>query len=121
MRAFVRAQFSDLQIPKGLQAVAVAGTPTTIAALELGIDYEQEQIEGFRLTLQTLDAWVERLGQMTLEERSAQKGLEPKRADIIVAGGLVLAEALRATGQAELLVSTRGVRYGLAASLSGGR
>lgn len=119
LREFVGKEFKGLQLPAGLQPVAVAGTPTTLAALELGIDYEQQQIEGYSLSLDKLEVWVERLSKMTLEERSSLKGLEPKRADIIVAGGLILAEALRATGQSELKVSTRGVRYGLATKLGG--
>jgi len=48
-----------------------------------------------------------------VRERAALPGMEPKRADVILAGAIVVAEAMRATGFDALTVSDRGVRWGL--------
>jgi exopolyphosphatase/guanosine-5'-triphosphate,3'-diphosphate pyrophosphatase len=57
-----------------------------------------ERMSGFELTLAELDATLERLVDLDLEERRALPGMLAQRADIIVAGGLILAEALRLLG-----------------------
>lgn len=117
IKSYAQGALSSVAPQPTKKIVAVAGTPTTIAALELGVDYTREIIEGYRLSLKTIEKWVTTLAPMTLEERSKIKGLEPKRADIILAGATILAETVKALGAQELYVSTRGVRYGLAAEL----
>jgi exopolyphosphatase/guanosine-5'-triphosphate,3'-diphosphate pyrophosphatase len=51
---------------------------------------------------------------MPLAERRALPGLEPARADVIVAGTIIAHRVLDWSGSDELLVSDRGVRWGLA-------
>ena len=58
------------------------------------------------------------LARVPLEERKAIAGLEPKRADVIVAGGLVALAFLRHVGAPSVVVSDRGVRWGLAEELA---
>jgi exopolyphosphatase/guanosine-5'-triphosphate,3'-diphosphate pyrophosphatase len=53
------------------------------------------------------------MSELTVEERAALPGMEPKRADVIVAGAVVVAEAMRRAGIDSLTVSDRGVRWGL--------
>lgn len=113
----LRTEFQDLPDLKAKKTVGVAGTPTTIAALSLQTEYTQEKIEGHTLSIAELDRWIDKLANMTVSERSQLKGLEPKRADIIVAGAATLSEAAKALGAKEIIVSTRGVRYGVAATL----
>ena len=101
--------------------VGIAGTMTTLAAVSLAMDpYDAERVHGHVMRLTELRDVVARLAAMPLSERRAVRGLEPKRADVIVAGGLVaiaLAERLDAT---EIRISDRGVRWGLAAALLAG-
>jgi exopolyphosphatase/guanosine-5'-triphosphate,3'-diphosphate pyrophosphatase len=78
------------------QARCVAGTPLTLAAVATASHVER--MSGFELTLAELDATLERLVDLDLEERRALPGMLAQRADIIVAGGLILAEALRLLG-----------------------
>ncbi|HEY7724384.1 MAG TPA: Ppx/GppA family phosphatase, partial [Anaeromyxobacteraceae bacterium] len=59
------------------------------------------------------EALLERLAATPLEARRRLPGMEPKRADVIVAGGAAVAEAMAATGFGQLTVSDRGVRWGL--------
>ncbi len=51
---------------------------------------------------------------MTIDERIGLAGMEPKRADVIVAGAVCVAEAMRILNQDSLTVSIRGLRYGVA-------
>ena len=94
--------------------VAVAGTPTTLAAVLLEVPMGAEKIHGFEINLDTLKIWIKRLAGMTVEERAQLPGMEPLRADVIVAGLVILSEATQHLGGKSVLVSTRGVRYGLA-------
>ncbi len=74
----------------------VAGTPLTIAAV--AFESHVDRVSGAALTRATVDDVVRRLLDLTLEERRALPGMLPQRADIIVAGALVLSESLRALG-----------------------
>ena len=99
-------------------AVAVAGTATTLAAMELGSQgRDPADAEGERLALARLDHWIARLAALDLESRRRVPGLEPGRADVIVAGLAVLRAVMRAIGAAELRASGRGVRHGVALRL----
>ena len=96
--------------------IAVAGTPTTLAALESGKAFSEETVHKSKLNVDLLNQWIKKLSGMTLEEREALPGMQPKRGEVIVVGALILREALQSLGQKELTVSTRGVRYGVAAA-----
>jgi len=105
----------------GARLVGVAGTVTTLAAVEQALPaYDAERVHGSALSIDQIDGLVERLAAMTLEARRRLPGMEPKRADVIVAGGAIVAEAMRATGFARLTVSDRGVRWGLLYDRFGG-
>lgn len=120
VRAAARGAYAAPAPPAGPfdAVVAIAGTATTYAAVELGIArYEDAPPHGARLPIATLERQITRLAALPIAERGQVVGLDPKRADVIIAGGLVLAEAARALGAAEIVVSDRGVRWGLADEL----
>lgn len=96
------------------EIVAVAGTPTTLAALDQQSEFKEEVIHGYHMPLPVIEQWIERLSLMPLAQREALTGMQPKRADVIVAGAIILSQAVRALGKSEVTVSTRGVRYGVA-------
>ncbi len=81
------------------EARCVAGTPLTLAAVATAS--HADSVSGTSLTLAALDATLERLLDIDLEARRALPGMLTQRADILVAGGLILAAALRALGVAE--------------------
>jgi exopolyphosphatase/guanosine-5'-triphosphate,3'-diphosphate pyrophosphatase len=96
-------------------AIAVAGTATQCAAIDLALDpYDADRVEGHLLTMETLRGLLERLASVTLEERKSVRGLDPARAPTIVAGVVVLSEALRAFGLEETRVSERDILWGVA-------
>jgi exopolyphosphatase/guanosine-5'-triphosphate,3'-diphosphate pyrophosphatase len=104
---------------RGAPVVGIAGTVTTLAAVSLGMrTYDGARVHGHTLPLAELDRVVTMLARAPLEERRAIAGLEPKRADVIVAGGLVALALLRHVGAPSLIVSDRGVRWGLADELA---
>lgn len=114
--ADVRAALATLP-PRapGAAVVGVAGTVTTLAAVALGVaPYDGERVHGARITVHDLRATHARLASLPLAARREVPGLEPKRADVIVTGGVVVLETLAHLGARELVVSDRGVRWGLA-------
>ena len=100
------------------RAIAVAGTPATIAALDAAREFDPGFVEGYRLSKQSLFTWAERLARMSLAERRALVGMEPGRADVVVAGALILGSGCEALGIDGVEVSVRGLRYGLAAAVA---
>ena len=65
-------------------------------------------------------AFVLALATLPLAERRQLAGLEPERADVIVAGACILVEIAAWTGAGDVVVSDRGVRWGLIRSLTQG-
>lgn len=119
LRETTRAALEGVpKLPEGAVPVGIAGTVTTLAAVHLGLEpYVGSAVHGQVLTLEAVEAVVERLGAMTLAERSRVPGLDAKRADVIVAGGFVVLAVLEALGAKSTRVSDRGVRWGLARAL----
>jgi len=98
----------------GARLVGVAGTVTTLCAVSQALPvYDAGRVHGATMTLDEIEGLIGRLAALTVRARAALPGMEPKRADVIVAGALVVAEAMRATGFERLTVSDRGVRWGL--------
>jgi exopolyphosphatase / guanosine-5'-triphosphate,3'-diphosphate pyrophosphatase len=98
-------------------AVGVAGTVTTLAALDLGLaEYDPERIHGHRIPAAALGRQLERLASLPLEERRRVPGLEPERAPVIVAGAVIVRETMRRYGLEELEASERDLLHGTALS-----
>jgi exopolyphosphatase / guanosine-5'-triphosphate,3'-diphosphate pyrophosphatase len=102
--------------------VAVAGTATTLAALDLGLDdYDESRIHGAVVTMGTLDALAARLAGMTVADRAALGPVQTGRGEVLHGGAIVLARALRLLGRPELVVSEADSLDALAAGLLAGR
>ncbi len=98
----------------GGRLVGVAGTVTTLCAVSQELPtYDPARVHGATMTLGEVEALAVRLGSLTVAERKELPGMEPKRADVILAGALVVVEGMRAAGYDRLTVSDRGVRWGL--------
>ena len=95
LAAHVRSVLPDLDVS---HAIGVAGTVTSLAALDLGlVDYDPERIHGHALSRQAIEEQLERLAELSLDERRNVPGLEPERAPVIVAGAVILDEIVGAT------------------------
>ena len=110
--AYVRSVTPKLDV-RG--AVGVAGTVTSLAALDLGlVEYDSVRVHGHRLTEAAVQAQLERLAALPLADRREVPGLEPERAPVIVAGAVILLEAMRYLGLREIAVSERDLLDGAA-------
>ncbi len=99
--------------------VGTAGTPTTLAALDLGIDeYDPTLVNGHVLTLSRLAELAGILLGMTSKKRLDLPGMEKGREDLIVAGILMLLQFMGYWGYKELLVSDWGLLEGVAIDLA---
>ena len=106
------------QVPEELtarRAIGVAGTITSLAALDLGlVEYDRDRVHGHRLGDAAVEAQLERLTALPLAERRRVPGLEPERAPVIVAGAVVLREVLRHFGLSSIEASERDILHGIA-------
>ncbi len=112
----IDSAFNRVKIPTGVLkgAFAVAGTPTTLAALAQQSEYSEEIVHSYKLSVPLIQTWCDRLAQLSGQERRSLPGMQPGREDVIVAGTAILLGAAKALNVSELTVSTRGVRYGVA-------
>jgi exopolyphosphatase/guanosine-5'-triphosphate,3'-diphosphate pyrophosphatase len=95
--------------------IAVAGTPTSLAAIDQRLDpYDPERVDGYRLSLATVERILAELAQLPVEQRRNVTGLHPDRAPTIVAGIAILVEAMRLFGLDEVEVSEADVLDGAA-------
>ncbi len=94
--------------------VGVAGTVTTLAAMNLKLtQYNPEIVDNSILSNQQIADIVDNLKSQTLSERKLLPGLKPERADIILSGAIILLEFMKQFNFQKVIVSDRGLRFGL--------
>jgi exopolyphosphatase / guanosine-5'-triphosphate,3'-diphosphate pyrophosphatase len=102
-----------------VHAIAVAGTPTSLAAIDQELEpYDPDRVHGYRLGLRSAQRMLSRLASMPLAERLHIPGLQAGRAATIVAGTVILVQVMRAFGLDEIEVSERDILHGSALSAS---
>jgi len=100
--------------------IAVAGTATSAASIDQALDpYDPARVHGYPLHLATIQMLLARLADMNEARRRAVVGLNPDRAPTIVAGMIILEEALRAFALEEVEVSEHDILYGGVLRLAG--
>lgn len=116
-RAFIREQLlastSSIESPSHL--IAVAGTPTSLAAMKHRLSsFDPAIVDGTMLTGDEVAALTGEILHISSEELTRRYPAVPtSRADILPAGALILEEAMRALNVASVRVSTKGLRYGV--------
>lgn len=102
-------------------AVAVAGTVTSLAAIDMNLKkYDADAVHGHVLTRANVDRLLERLAAMKLKERHGIATLERGRADVIVGGTVIVSRLLAFTGIDAFTVSERDILDGAALKLAAG-
>ena len=120
VRDLIFAELSKTEVFTAKQGIAVAGTPTSLAAIEQELDpYDPERVHGFELSLDSIQRMCSMLASKTLEERLEVTGLHPGRAPTIVAGVVILIQVMRAFGLHEIEVSEHDILYGAALEAAG--
>ena len=104
--------FSGAKAP--LTAVGIGGTITTLGSVMLSMaEYDPERITGRGLPLGEVERQIGLYSSMTAEERKSVRGLDPRRAEIVLAGACIVAEVIKLSGMDCIVMSDRGLRYGV--------
>lgn len=114
-QAQIRKELSEGGVTAGAKfLVGMGGNVTSIASVKHQMKvYDPDVIQGSKLTLADIDAQIADYAGKTLDERRTIVGLQPKRADVILAGVCIVRQIMELTGVSELTVSDRGLRHGL--------
>jgi exopolyphosphatase/guanosine-5'-triphosphate,3'-diphosphate pyrophosphatase len=113
----LRGELPDL---KDTWLIGTAGTVTSLAAIDLAlITYDRQKVQGHCLGLARVIELLDRLAALPLQERRRIPGLEPGRADVIVAGAVIVAVAMERLGYQKMRVSDDGLREGILLDLLG--
>jgi exopolyphosphatase/guanosine-5'-triphosphate,3'-diphosphate pyrophosphatase len=113
---FIRQHILKLTaLPAATKLLGVAGTLTTLAALDLNLkEFDREAVNRYILSRETIERILHELLPLSLDQLKAYPQIHPQRADILVAGILILKEVLAAAQLQKIAVSDRGLRYGIA-------
>jgi len=118
--SLVREMFGAVLIPESpFAGIGVAGTFTSLAGIHLRLDrYDRSRIHRTVLTLPDLERLVQLLAGMTLEETETIPSLDPKRAPVILAGAIVVMEAVRRSGLESVTISEADMLEGIVLGLT---
>ncbi|MCP4443940.1 MAG: hypothetical protein GY811_01160 [Myxococcales bacterium] len=116
----IETHIETLGLSGKAQLVGSAGAATSIASIELGLaTYSPERIHGREMSRGEVGAITKNLLESTVAQKKELAGLEPKRADIIAGGAAIYDHVMAVLGANSLVISDRGVRWGLAYELAG--
>jgi exopolyphosphatase/guanosine-5'-triphosphate,3'-diphosphate pyrophosphatase len=105
---------ASIALPPGAALIGIAGTVTSLAAMDQRLpSYDPTLVHGYRLSAPALDHLVTALRGSSQAERERMPGLDPRRADVILAGACILRALVERSGAQALIVSDRGIRWGL--------
>jgi exopolyphosphatase / guanosine-5'-triphosphate,3'-diphosphate pyrophosphatase len=115
VRALLAERVPDEVRGEASAVVGVAGTITSLAALDLGLEeYDRDRVHGHVLGADGLQRQLDRLAAVPVAERRRLRPLDPERAPVIVAGAVIAREALSFFGLDELEISERDILDGAA-------
>ncbi|HYJ27223.1 MAG TPA: Ppx/GppA family phosphatase [Nocardioides sp.] len=108
--------------PRPDMVIGIGGTSTNLAAIRHSLDrYDPDVVHATVLDADEVDRQIEAFRTRSAEERREIAGLQPARAEVILAGACVVRTILTLTGQDALTVSDRGLRHGVIAERFGSR
>jgi exopolyphosphatase/guanosine-5'-triphosphate,3'-diphosphate pyrophosphatase len=120
-RALIATALDGDDEARASAGIAVAGTPTSLAAVDLGLEpYDPARVHGHVLSLETIQRLLSRFASAPLAERVEVPGLHPDRAPTIIAGCVILVEAMRAFGLGRIQASEHDILYGMALETAAG-
>ena len=118
LTAAIDAGLDGLPQPEG-ELVALAGTATTVAALYLQLaEYDGRRVDGLRVPTARMREIIRSVGRLRVAERQQLAGLDPRRADVIFAGAMILLRTAERAGLTDVVISDRGVRWGVLEELA---
>lgn len=121
VQATLNCELKDFKVDRNskLSLIGTAGTPTTLAAIDLGLsEYNSELVNNFVLTKSRISSILKELINIPKIDRVNLPGLEKGREDIIITGIIILLETLNFFSSDEVIVSDGGVLEGIALSIT---
>ncbi len=110
----VLAGLKESSLPEGCALIAVGGTNTCLMAMELGLErYDGNKIHGRIMTKERVDFWCDKLFSLNMNQRVMLPGMNIDRADIMPYGVLILQKVMELLNVKEVIVSDKGLVYGL--------
>lgn len=105
---------ADVDQAAGHGLMGLGGTATTLAALDQRLEpYDPSRVHGYRLRREAVADLLQRMRASTVAQRRAWPGLQPARADIILAGTAIVHAVMVRLGAPELVVSEADLLDGL--------
>lgn len=93
------------QIPEFDELLSIGGTASTFVAIEENMKtYNSQVVDNYKLTIETVEKWTQRIHSLDMDERLNINGLEPKRRNVIVGGGRLLSALMRMLGRSYVIV-----------------
>jgi len=107
--------FAKIAFPEKVdKVVGMGGNVTSMMAVEFRLaQYDPDVVQGATLKHSAVERQMELYSQKTIEEKRSIVGLQPQRADTILAGATILYSLMKGLGVNSILVSDRGIRHGL--------
>lgn len=106
--------FTDVRKFNFGKIIAVAGTPNTLAQINLGLtEYNREKLHNYTMKTSELDGVIDIIKNSKKEDLIERYGVHPNRADIILGGALVLRKLLEVSNKSSFIVSSNGLRFGV--------
>lgn len=106
---------TNLSLEEHPRLVGTSGTVETLVAIHARekLGYLPSTLNGYEISLKDLQTWVSRLRKMSNVERAAIASMPEKRSEVILAGAVILQEAMTLLGVEELVVCERSLREGV--------
>ncbi len=114
-RTYINGFFDEHKVTGKIQRlVGIGGTVTSLCAVmhKMAV-YKPELIQGSKITLEEVSNQIDLYAGKTIDQRKTISGLQPKRADVILAGALIVEAIMKRFAVGDLVVSDRGLRHGL--------
>jgi len=94
--------------------IGIGGTVTSMGAvMHKMVEYDPKIIQGSQMTLEEVENQIELYKNKTIEKRKEIPGLQPKRADVILAGAVIIKTIMKIFDIKSFTISDRGLRHGL--------
>ncbi len=108
-------EFSNVNNFNPDEAIAIAGTPTTLACIQQNLtEYDEEKIEGSILKKDNVKILIEQLsGMKSFDIKHKYKSVVSGREDVLLAGTIILFKLMEILKIDSVKVSTKGIRYGV--------
>lgn len=121
VRGFLN-ELGDFEQCKKRVVVGTAGTATTLAAIDLGLEeYDVQKVHGYKLSLDRIEGIYHRLRSIPSSERLKIPGMEKGREDLIISGIIITIETLNFFESNFMIVSEWGIREGVILDAAGYR